>query len=173
MKISFVYSYDEYEAINRSRRRLRRFAKLRNFVIALIVGSNFLVGFYLLWSRLTDGEALSWTDFINVGIGMLLLFMIFVLGPLQRRWYLRQQMVEGEVCDVEFDEIGLTTQLRENTVRTRWSGILHADEDKTHFLLWINKLQAYALPKSAFSKDQETGFRELLANNVQKRTSVT
>ncbi len=166
MKIEWTYTFADYEAIHRSMRRGRRFGRIRDFFILLLIAVNFGLGFWFLGLQLQRGGELGWLHFANIGIGLALIFGIFVLGPLYRKWYLRQQMMEDKTVTIEFDNEGLVAQLGENTTRTLWPGIVRVDGDKTHHLLWINKMQAYSIPKRAFGEGQEEEFLNLLSENV-------
>lgn len=173
MKISFTYSFADYEAINRSKRRARRFGRLRDAALFLLVAFNICIGFWFLGLQLGSGRPLGFLSFANIAIGVLIVLSIYVLGPMYRKWYLRQQLMEDAQVELEFDEQGLTADLLANSTRTKWPGIMRADEDETHYLLWINKLQAYSIPKRAFADGEEAKFRELVASNVKDRTLMS
>lgn len=170
MKIEWTYSFADYEAIHRSMRKGRKFGRLRDLFIVSLVAVNFGLGFWFIAMQLQSGRELNWFHFANIGIGAALILGIFVLGPLYRKWYLKQQMMEDMSVKFEFDDQGLTAQLGENTTRTLWPGIIRADADKTHYVLWINKLQAYSIPKRAFVEGEEAEFANLLSGKVDNRS---
>jgi len=170
MKIQYAYSFDDYEAINTARRQHRRFAKLRDIALWLLILFNLVIGMVFVWWMVFGTMAFRWLNLANLGIGLLLLIGIYVGGPLYRRWYLRQQMVEGKIVNLEFDEAGISSDLENNSTTTAWAGIHQADELRTHFVVWINKLQAYSIPKNAFQTQEDLEqFKALLGAKVGNR----
>jgi len=51
-----------------------------------------------------------------------------------------------------------------------WPAIIRADEEPEHFLLWINKVQAYCVPKRGFANASDIiAFKSLVSQNVEDR----
>ncbi|MGB7286584.1 MAG: YcxB family protein [Salaquimonas sp.] len=171
MKVQYTYTFEDYEAIDTARKQNRHFAKIRDLVIWLLIGLNFAIGLVFLWWMVTGHLGFNWWNFGNLLIGILILVAIYVVGPWYRHWYLRQQMIEGKTVQLDFDDDGIFADLENNTVKTQWAGVYRADELATHFVIWINKLQAYSVPKRAIGSDENYNkLKALLTAKVENRT---
>jgi hypothetical protein len=173
MKLAYTYSLAEYEAINSARRRHRRFARLHEWAFWLLTVANLIIGVAGLMAIARFDRPVQWSQYFSLAIAVLLLLGRFVIAPRWRRWYLRQQMIENRLVSVEINERGVETTVDANQTITGWSAIIRADEEPKHFLLWINKVQAYSIPKAAFTNAADMDqFRQLVGSKVKEQELV-
>lgn len=173
MKISFEYSYAEYHQINENRYRLTKFPRIARWCFLAVVIFNFFFGAIVLYLAFDSGKQLEIIHFLNIGLGILLLILRYLISPLMLRNYYKQQMVDGKIFNFDFKEDGFSVKGENIDVQQKWPAIILAHETKEHLLLWISKIQAYSIPKTAFVDSQEIQtFRKLIADNVENQELI-
>ena len=161
MEIEYTYRFEDYYEISKARRASRRFAPLRNtFIFALIV-VNLGLGLFMIYTTLSNDAPMGVLTFLNLGIG-LVLALYFILGDrLIHKWYLRQHNIVGKQVRINLHPEKIKVTAGANQTETKLSGLLQLQETDTHFLLWLNKVQAYSIPKNALNGQADlSAFRE-------------
>ncbi len=168
MLFAYEYTFAEFEAINRARARRARFRLVHEGSFWLLVAFNVASGLWLA-SRTWDGlRDFDWLSFANLAIAVLLLAGRYVGGPWYRRWVLRQQQMEGRRVTIEIGDEGVKGTVGAIHTTVGWPDIRRADDEPRHFVLWINKMQAFSIPKAAFGDESEMDrFRHLVAVRVK------
>ncbi|MEZ5799753.1 MAG: YcxB family protein [Nitratireductor sp.] len=173
MKINYTYSLAEYEAINKARQRRARFAIWGQILFWLLVVLNLGAGLWCITAAWPLNLTEDWIYLGNLAIAILLLAGRYIGGPWYRKWYLRQQDIEGRLVEVEIDEAGIRTNVGSLVSQAAWSDIRSADEEPRHFVIWINRLQAFSIPKTAFpGESDERAFRLLVKDKVRDQDLV-
>jgi len=173
MKAVFTYIYDDYAALNRAIERHGKWAKYSKFILILIVLVNLAISVFFIADALLNGFSLKLIYFANAGLALLLVLLVYVVRPLYLRSYYKKQMLEGKVVNLEFAEDGIEINMPDFKGKHNWSSIIRADEEPEHYLLWINKVQAYCVPKRAFENENDSeGFKLLVASKVEEQELV-
>jgi hypothetical protein len=168
MKISFNYSYADFCAIADNLYKVSKSALWSNRAFWGIIALNVVIGLAILAWVVISGVPLKTLYFANIILAGVIIALRYVLGHFNRKYYYKQQMVEGKNFAFEFSHAGFSVVSEFENAEVKWPSIILAHETQSHFLLWINKIQAYSLPKHAFEdKQQCQQFREIIADSVE------
>jgi len=173
MKLEYEYSFAEFLAISTCRNRKKGFYNLRELGYWALAAFNISFGMGMFYLLATRAGKFSTTAMllIMLGVGMFLWRLVF--APFYQKWYYNQNMLKGKTGTVEALPSGLKLTTDDTITTQKWSAIIEANEEPNHFLLWLTKLQAYSIPKSAFTDEtQIQNFRELIASNVAKQDLI-
>ncbi len=174
MKLEYIYSFDEYSAINRARRHQGRFAILRNWLFWGLVLANVAVSLGYIHAFIQGRASFSWLMFANLSIAMAIVAYRHVLQPLLLRRYYSQQMLDGKDIQLRVSENGIETITDNVAGQYGWRGFIGANEEAGHFIIWVNRMQAICIPKRAFSDLQQMDdFREIIIRNVDNQRFQT
>ena len=170
MEVNFTYTYADYAALIKAMDSRGRFARLSWMFLLFIIAVNIAITlFFVIWTT-SNGLDLKLIHFANAGIGLLLALVFYVLKPLYLRHYYKKQMLDGKVVGMKFEDFGLKIHMPSFEGTHEWEAIILADEQPEHFQLWINKIQAYVVPKRGFANAQEIEtFKQLVSSKVKNQ----
>lgn len=168
MEIEYVYSDNDYDVLCRARARNSRFYWLQEGLFWLLVAANLVLGLWALWLNFAEYlEEDYFLVFLNLGIAVVLLLGRYVAGPIHRRWYLNQQMAGDRKVRLVINDRGVHGALGSTRTEVDWEAVIRTEETPGHFLIWINKLQAFSIPKTALpSPDGVETLRSIIAANT-------
>lgn len=167
MNVNFKYTYADYQALTRALEKHGKFAKHSRLLMNLVILVNLGISVIFITLSLLDGNALKPLYFVNAGLGFGLFLLFYVLRPFYLRRYYNKQMLDGKEVNLDFSDKGLSVEMPNLTATHAWEAIIRMDEEPEHFLLWINKIQAYSVPKRGFSDESKMEeFRALTAEKV-------
>jgi hypothetical protein len=173
MNVSFTYTYSDYAALTKAMEKHGRFAKYSMLIGIIIVLLNVAASAFFIFETLSAGGALKLVHFANAGLAMLIIVFIYVLKPLYLKHYYKKQMIDGKLINLAFSNQGLAVDMPSFNGTHDWQAIIRADEEPEHFLLWINKVQAYCVPKRGFSStDDIENFKTLVAEKVPNQEVI-
>lgn len=173
MNVSFTYTYFDYSALIKAMSKHGKYAKYAWIVLYLIIFANFAASAIFIFKMLSNNYALQFIHFANAAIGVLLLLVLYVLKPLYLKHYYKKQMIDGKEVKLGFSDDGLKVEMPSFNANHAWPAIIRADEEPEHFLLWINKVQAYCVPKRGFvSAADIEEFKKLVANKVENQELI-
>jgi len=173
MKISFEYSYFDYAALVRAQKKQSRFSAFDKPVFWGIVLLNFIFSAIFVGQALFQGEEVKLIYFFKAVLAALILLVAYLVYPYYLRQYYKKQMIDGKEVKLAFDETGMSVEMPEYNGTHKWKAIIGADEEPEHFLLWINKVQGYCIPKRAFETEGDAeAFKVLVASRVERQALV-
>lgn len=97
--------------------------------------------------------------------------ILVVLYPRYARWYTRKASAAYQTLPLQMklviDDAGIQAQLDGQSGSTAWKLIERVVETESHIFLYLNRLRAYIIPKSAIG-DPEIGqrLRQLISRHV-------
>jgi len=167
MNLKYTYEFEDYLAIHKARIGNRRYARARMIALIILVFINFaLTLFWMYQVRVLNAQIELWM-LVNLAVVVFVALYVLVFKSLSVRWYFRQHMVENKEINVEINDEGIVFDTGRHRGESDWSGIIKANEKANHFILWVNQVQAYSIPKRAFSDDiQIQAFRDIIRASV-------
>ena len=169
LKLSYIYSFRDYLAINRAKSKNRKSTRFYRAAIVLVILLNLLATCYFLYQ--VFGLGFHWESWmvISPAAAALLTLKILVAEPLMLRRYYRQQLLDGKSIDLEVNDQGIVYASDGVRGETDWPRIIRTDEEPDHFLIWVTHTNAFSVPKRAFSNPEEMqDFRNLIRKNQQQ-----
>ena len=168
MEIEYIYSDEDYETVCQARARHSRFYWLHEGFFWLLLVANLALGSWSLWLNyagyLVQDHFLT---FLNFGVAAVLLLVRYVTAPMYRRWYLNQQMMGDRNVRLAVDDQGVRGAVGGTRTEVDWNAVIRTEETPGHFLIWINKLQAFSIPKTALPvPDGVERLRAIIAANA-------
>ncbi|MGB8817149.1 MAG: YcxB family protein [Rhizobiaceae bacterium] len=148
MEISYTFRLSDYSALAKAMRsqKRRRIEKISVWAIAFF---NIVFGFISLAGGV-DG-ALNWTGAsINIGIGLAVLAVFYLLVPWAVRYNFKRTSLGGQTIRVKLEDDAVVASQRGAQSRIEWSAIMRHSQIPTHAILWINKMQGVIIPFDAF-----------------------
>lgn len=168
MNVSFTYTYSDYAALTKAMEKHGRFAKYSWIALYVIIFANLAASAFFIYATLSDNRTLELIHFANAALAVLLILVFYVFKPLYLKRYYKKQMIDGKEIQLGFSEAGMSVDMPAFTGNHQWEAIIRADEEPEHFLLWINKVQAYCVPKRGFSSSAEIDdFKTLVISKVE------
>lgn len=173
MEVNFTYSYPDYRALTRAIENHGKYAKLAwIFLIGIILINIAISVFFIAWILL-EGRDFKPIHFANAGLGLLLAFVFYILKPIYLKNYYKKQMLDGKLVHMSFNDKGLNINMPSFTGTHEWDAIILADQQPEHFFLWINKIQAYVVPKRSFASTADIeNFKHLVAEKVTNQELI-
>jgi H+/Cl- antiporter ClcA len=99
---------------------------------------------------------------------MAVCIMVFLV-PLLTAWKLMQDPRIRNGCHYSFSDSGMEFENSSTRATVNWTGFVRAEESRTSFLLFTNKVAAHILPKLCFASETDiVSLRQLLRNNIAK-----
>lgn len=173
MNVSFTYTYSDYAALTKAMQNHGRFAKHFWILLYLVIFANFAASAFFIYETLSNNQPLELIHFANAVLALLLIVVFYVLKPLYLKHYYKKQMIDGKQINLAFSDQGLAVDMPSFNGTHDWPAIIRADEEPEHFLLWINKVQAYCVPKRGFSStDDIKNFKTLVAEKVPNQEFI-
>lgn len=148
MEISYTFRLSDYSALATAMRSQKRrgFEKLFVWLIVLL---NVGLGISSM-ARGVDG-APNWAGAsINIGIGLAVLAVFYLLVPWAVRYNFKRTGLDGQTIRVRLDEEAVTASQRGAESRIEWSAFIRHSRIPTHAFLWLNKMQGVIIPFDAF-----------------------
>ena len=173
MNVNFTYTYPDYVALNKAMEKHGRFAKLSIILLYFIIILNIIISAYFIFDTLFDGYSLNLLHFANAGLALILILIFFEYKPFYQRRYNKKQMIDGKEIQLAFSQEDMTVDMPAFNGVYRWEAIIRANEQPVHFLFWINKVQAYCVPKRGFSSSADIEeFKSLVARKVKNQELI-
>lgn len=173
MKISFKYSYHDYEALCRARNRHTKFPKLAKITCLLVVLFNIGISIFFVYIAISEGREVKLVNFANGALGLAFIILYYVIKLFYLRRYYKQQMIDGKEIKLSFSDDGISIDMPSFQGKYEWLAIIRADQQPSHFFLWINKMQAFCVPKRAFATENETEeFKSLVVSKVENQELI-
>ena len=173
MNVTFTYTYSDYLALIKAMEKHGRFSRYSWIALYLVIFVNFAASAVFIYLALTNNRVLELAHFVNAGLAILLILIFYVFKPLYLRRYYKKQMIDGKQISLDFSDRGLEVAMPSFNGTHEWPAIIRADEGPEHFLLWINKVQAYCIPKRGFAKTQDIeDFKSLVAEKVPNQEFI-
>ena len=173
MNVTFTYTYLDYLALTKAMEKHGRFAKYSRIIYLLIIVSNLAAGAFFIFETLSNGGTLKLFHFVNIGLALLIIILINVLKPIYLKRHYKKQMIDGKEIKIDFSDQGLAVDMPSFNGTHDWPAIIRADEEPGHFLLWINKVQAYCVPKRGFVNATDiNNFKLLLSEKVEDQDFI-
>ena len=173
MNVSFTYTYSDYAALTKAMEKHGRFAKYSWILLYLAIFANFAASAFFIYETISNNRPLELIYFANAALALLLIVVFYVLKPLYLKHYYKKQMIDGKLINLAFSDQGLEVDMPSFNGTHDWPAIIRADEEPEHFLLWINKVQAYCVPKRGFSNTSDMeNFKSLVAEKVPNQEQI-
>jgi len=170
MNVSFTYTYSDYWALCKAIEKHGRFAKYSRLVGIIVILFNLAASAFFIYETVSNGQPLKLLHFANAGLALLIIILIYGLRPLYLKHHYKKQMIDGKEVKLGFSDNGLKVEMPSFNGTHSWPAIIRADEEPEHFLLWINKVQAYCVPKRGFANASDIiAFKSLVSQNVEDR----
>ncbi len=173
MNVSFSYKYSDYAALTKAMEKHEKFAKYSWIALYLVIFANFAASAVFIYITLSNYRMLELIHFANAALGVFLILVFYVLKPLYLRRYYKKQMIDGKEIRLNFSEKDMKVDMPAFTGIHNWEAIIRADEEPEHFLLWINKVQAYCVPKRGFASALDIEeFKTLVVSKVENQELI-
>jgi hypothetical protein len=96
--------------------------------------------------------------------------ILALLYPRYARWYTRKASAAYQTLPMPItlviDDSGIEAQLEGQSSKSAWRLIERAVETESHIFLYLNRLRAYIIPKSALDGMKHERLRQLIADHV-------
>jgi hypothetical protein len=96
--------------------------------------------------------------------------VLALLYPRYARWYTRKASTAYQTLPLQMtlviDDAGIQAQLDGQSGHTAWKLIERVVETETYFFLYLNRMRAYIIPKSALESLKQERLRQLIAQHV-------
>ncbi len=158
--ISFVYSFADYQALNRLMRRDSLWKRMQfvRVLLAVAVAIAAIVAIHAAMNGRSATRALAqlpamWEFWVIVAAFVPL---VLFLNRLELGVYYRRQRIDGQTITVDFDdEKGLASEGPSGAGVIKWTGVrkLVSDVD-AHVVLYENRMIGLCLPRRAFASQQ-------------------
>lgn len=162
VEVRYRLNEDDFLALNRRARLLFNLPGwIVNWIAALIVPA------LLFLFALFDFKNLA----VNLIVGVLVGLVLVPALPLMRRYFMRKRMKatykQMEVRLVA-EERSIRTESGEDTATISWRSIERGEETRSHFFLFLTRLQALIIPKRAFADAGDVvRLRQLISQQVK------
>lgn len=169
MKLEYRYSFAEFMAIIEGRNRQKLFPAIRDIIYWAMAAFcvSFGLSMYLNFSAL-NFKASSAVPLIGFGLFMIA-WRLFLLPSIYRSNYKQYELDDVEI-KLLLNNAGVELNSKKTEIKHGWSDIVKASEEPNHFLLWINKLQAYSIPKSCIGNDAKIKeFKAMVGEKITDR----
>ncbi|MDZ7824012.1 MAG: YcxB family protein [Ahrensia sp.] len=97
----------------------------------------------------------EWLSYVNGFVGFGILFLSYVLRPIQVRRHYKMNGISKFEYQWSADETEIRSEREGLRSQFNWTSLYLATETKEHFFFWINKIQAVVLPKRALKNESE------------------
>lgn len=173
MKLEYDFTFKEFQAISTCRNRKKGFYSLRELIYWTLAAFNISFGIAMFYFMLTDANRFSIASLTLIALGIGMFLWRFVFSHMYQYWHFKQQMLQGQKVNVETLPTAVKFSTDDTITTQKWGGIFEGNEMPNHFILWISKLQAFSIPKSCFSSEEQMQvFRELVAANVTNQDII-
>jgi fosfomycin resistance protein FosX len=110
---------------------------------------------------------------VPLQLGILVAGAILVcLYPAFSRWYTRQSSSAYQTLPLQLklriDDTGVHSELVNQTGFTTWASVERTVETDNHFLIYLNRLRGYVIPKTALTNaTDQVALRQLISTHVK------